>query len=465
MDIDSDFICTSAAPIDYTTFPSILSSKNFNFTAYSAQVSALEEFALDEPLVFQQAPMPAVKDIIAAEKEVYNTVGDRRFSGLKAYEFLHTRYKVLDTTDSMSSSNTSVLLASACDSEGFPYTIYIPNSATYYDSNNANVVLPAFDKYGKLVTFPLKDIHGRYVLTNSALTAIDDKGEMIFFPLKDTNNKKIEFPFRGVTGDVIIVPPRNQDRLLDVTEAYTSLDTAYSNAKDADAFAFAKYIISLSNTNRTSFFYNTVAAPGGVSGRNIIPFFAAAMYDLTATNTDLTDITADSLNYIVRYYPDRAVLAYEYYKELGGTGPYTTITPLTGSSFSILIRNENVALASYNILSSPLWSPEAPLETYFNNSIPPNNVHTSILELHNTGITNAADIVTLNAQVTTLSAMVTSLSSQLLALSAQYLATDTKVTYNSGIIDTLRTTVNWPAIWVTPAPGAGFTPPPVPAAR
>ncbi len=444
-----DPTCSSTAPYDVSTFPSITSRDTFNLFTYGQQISAIEETATDETVVLAEAPIPSVESVIAAEREVYRTFGDKRFSGIAAYDFLFTRYKPISVED----LTPSVSIASACDTEGIPYTYYIPNSATYYDSTNQKITLPVFDARGRQVKFPLRDRNERFLLNSSALTAIDDNREIIFFPLRDVNGVAVKFPFKGATGDIIIVPPANKDKLLSVTEAYSSLDTAYSNAKDLHGYAFAEYIYSLEEQelNKVGFFYNTVELPAQSA---TAPIFAAALYNIDTDVTELTSLTSLSIETIIRYYPDRSELTYKHYQSLGGKGPFTTITLLTSKDIVSLVRNENIKLASYNILSSPYWSEDTPVAGYFN-STPGSVTHTSILDISDKTTVNTDDIKELQSQVA-------SLSTQLQNLRTQYLATNTAVIYNSGIIDTLAAPVVWSNIWTTTA---GFVAPAVPAAR
>jgi hypothetical protein len=444
-----DPTCPSAAPYDVSTFPSITSRDTFDLFTYGQQISAIEETATDETVVLSEAPIPSVESVIAAEREVYRTFGDKRFSGIAAYDFLFTRYKPISVED----LTASVSIASACDTEGIPYTYYIPNSATYYDLTNQKITLPVFDARGRQVKFPLRDRNERFLLNSSALTAIDDNREIIFFPLRDVNGVAVKFPFKGATGDIIIVPPANKDKLLSVTEAYSSLDTAYSNAKDLHGYAFAEYIYSLEEQelNKVGFFYNTVELPAQSA---TAPIFAAALYNIDTDVTELTSLTSLSIETIIRYYPDRSELTYKHYQSLGGKGPFTTITLLTSKDIVSLVRNENIKLASYNILSSPYWSEDTPVAGYFN-STPGSVTHTSILDLSDKTAVNIDDIKELQSQVA-------SLSTQLQNLRTQYLATETAVIYNSGIIDTLAAPVVWSNIWTTTA---GFVAPAVPAAR
>jgi hypothetical protein len=455
---DTEFNCLTSAPYDISTFPSVTSRKTFNFDTFSQQISALEETATEEELLLYQYPLPSIESVTAAERSVFNSFGDGRFNGAAAYDFLFTRYKALDVEDLTS----PVLTATACDSEGHPYTYYIPNSATYYDSNNTTVTLPVFDSRGTQIEFPLKDQYGKYILT-SALTAIDNKQQLIYFPLVDVNNKLVKFPFKGAVGNIIIIPPANQDQLLDVTEAYNYLDSAYSKAKDSHSYKFAEYVynIEIEENKKVSFFYTDVQVPAQSA---VASLFAAAIYNPAATNADLVDITSTNIETLIRYYPDRAELSYSHYKNIGGTGPYTIIQPTSSKNIADLVKSENAKLASYNILSSPFWSPETNYDQYYNSSTG-SITHTSILDLNTKIQDNDNDIIDAQSKINALTAMVNTLSTQLLALSTQYIATNNNVIYNSGVIDTLVNTPTntvWVNIWnATP----GFVAPAPPAAR
>lgn len=451
----TDFSCNSSAPYNISTFPSITSRNSFNFQSFSEQISAIEETAVDQEILLSQAPLPTVDSVVQAERELYSSFGDKRFNGASAYDFIFTRYKAIDTIN----NGSAVLTAVACDYDGYPYTYYIPNTATYYDSNNKSVKLPIYDSRGRQVKFPLKDTNGKFLLT-SAITAIDSKDELIVFPLKDIDGAVITFPFKGATGDIIITPPPNQDQLLNVQEAYNSLDVAYSYAKDLHSAEFAEYIVSIEKNQqgKVGFFYSDLDVPAQSA---TIAVFAAAIYSVTATSIDLVDITSLNINTLIRYYPDRADLTYKHYKDLGGVGPYTIIIPSSSKNIKALIKNENTKLACYGILSSPFWSLEIPQEQYYNNSLG-SATHTSILEIIDKTDNNTSLISNLQSQINTLSSTVNDLSTQLINLSTQYLATSALVRYNTNIIDTIVVPTVWINIW---SPTAGFVAPGVPAAR
>ena len=453
---DTDFSCSSSAPYDVNTFPSITSRDTFNLFTYGQQISSIEETATDDTVVLSEAPIPTVESVIAAEREVYSTFGDKRFSGIAAYDFLFTRYKPLSIED----TTATVSMASACDSEGIPYTYYIPNSATYYDSLNQKITLPVFDARGRQVEFPLRDKNKKFILSSYALTAIDNKQELIYFPLRDVNGVSVNFPFKGDTGDVIIVPPANKDKLLNVNEAYSSLDTAYSNAKDLHGYAFAEYVFAIEEQQqgKIGFFYSAVEMPAQSA---TAPMFAAVVYNITAADIELTNLTSLDVETIIRYYPDRAQLSYKHYQDLGGKGPYTTLIPLTSTDIKSVVKNENTKLASYNILSSPYWSAEIPKAQYYNTT-PGSVANISMVDVVDRTTTNATNITDLQSQFAALSSAVDSLSTQLVNLRTQYLATNAAVIYNSGIIDTLVVPTTWINIW-TATPG--FVAPTVPTAR
>lgn len=460
IDINTDYNCASASPIDYTFFPSITARKKFDFQAFTAQLTALDEFVTEEPLVIYEEPIPSPESVLAAEKEVFKSFGDARFNGESAFTFLHTRYKAIGIEDSMSYPDSNILVASACDVEGFPYTYHIPNSATYYDSEQKEITLPVFDKYGVLVVFPLTDNSGKFVL-NEPLTALDSVGSLIRFPLKDINNKYVAFPFKSATGEIIVVPPRNQEQLLNVPQAYKDLDQAYENAKTANAYEFAQYIISLETSNRVGFFYSTVTVP---TQNNTIPYFGAGVYNLTAADIDLSDIVSQDLEYFIRYYPDKAQDMYKFYIELGGTGPYTEISSEPATNLQEAVSNENIKNASYSILSAPFWTEDTPVSDYQQATVGPAAVHTSILELYTKAVTAEQAIITLNNTIQDLTNKVSTLSASLNSLNSAYTATSALVEYNSKIIDIIVTPSNWQNIWASPL-AVGYIPPATPSAR
>ena len=455
---DTDLNCSSSSLFDATTFPSITSRDQFDLLSYEQQLSAFEDAATEEEILLSEAPIPSLESVIAVERELYSTFGDKRFNGAAAYDFIFTRYKPLAVGD----LTTTTLTAIACDSEGIPYTYTIPNSSTYYDAENKTITLPAYDARGRIVEFPLKDSFGKYVLS-PAITALDNKNDIVFFPLRDINGNNISFPFKDAIGTLLIVPPKNQELLLDVTEAYTGLDIALSNAKDLHSFQFAEFIHSLevSEEGKVSFFYRDLEVP---SQSATAPVFAAAIYNITAADIELTDITSLNINTLIRYYPDRAEHTYAHYKSLGGQGPYTTIVPLTGRDIKSLIKNESSKLASYSILASPFWDYETPIEDYYSNdsSSISRATHTSTLELIDKTDTHTANIGDLQSQINDLKSLINTLSTQLLDLSGRYGVTNNNVIYNSNVIDTLVVPTVWINIW---NPTAGFVAPGIPAAR
>lgn len=455
---DTDLDCSNKPPFDSSTFPSITSREEFDLLSYEQQLSAFEEAATEEEILLSEAPIPSVDSVIAVERDLYSTFGDKRFNGAAAYDFLFTRYKPLAVEDLAPPTLTAI----ACDSEGIPYTYTIPNSSTYYDTENKTITLPVYDARGRVVEFPLKNEFGKYVLS-PAITAIDNKNDIIFFPLKDINNVPVSFPFKDAVNTLLIVPPKNQEHLFNVTEAYSNLDTASSNAKDLHSYQFAEFIYSLETAKegKISFFYSNLEVP---SQSATAPMFAAAVYNLTATNAELIDITSLNIDTLIRYYPDRAEHTYNHYKNLGGIAPYTVITPLTGRDIKSLIKNENTKLASYSILASPFWDHNTLIEEYYNTSSTTASraTHTSTLELIDKTDTHTANIGDLQTQINNLKATVNSLSTQLLDLSARYVATNNNVIYNSGVIDTLVSPIVWVNIWT---PTAGFVSPGIPTPR
>ena len=455
---ETDFNCASSLPYDVTTFPSVTNYGNFDLNAFADQISSIEETVTDEEVVLLKAPLPTVDSVLAADRAVYASLGDARFNGAAAYDFLFTRYKPLDLESSNIPSTT--IKVSACDEDGFPYTYTIPNSATYYDANTEKVTLPVYDSRGLQVNFPLKDQYGKYLL-QPALTAIDSKLNVVHFPLRDINNKAVNYPFRDSVGTTIITPPPNQDILLDVKQAYEDLNTAFANAKDAHAYSFAEYILSVEQISGefVGFFYTETQMPAQSAAT--LPLFAAAIYTEDSNALDLTNITSSKIEQLIRYYPDRSELVYKHYTELGGEGPYTIISPTTSTNIADLIKSENNKLASYNILKSPFWSGDIEYGSYYKD-IQSSVTHTSLLEIVNRTETSENDISNLQTENTNLKSLINSLSTQLLSLSAKYEATNINVVYNSAIIDTLATPINWINIWTTTA---GFVSPAIPATR
>ena len=453
--IDNTDISCVAAPFDVSYFPTLTSTANFDVYAYAAQLSAIEELQGDIATTLYEIPTPSADTIMEADRDVYSAVGDRRFNGLAAHNFLHTRYTSLNINDTFGETSPTITLT-GCDIDGYPYTYTIVNTAYFLDQASNIVTFPVYDYYGNQVYFPLVDENGKFVL-HQPITAIDAKQQTIYFPLKDINNLKIQFPFKDATGNIVIVPPaKNAEKLLDVNRAYRDLDVAYENAKDADAFKFTQYILSLEQTKQVGFFFGTAE----ISAQNNT-YFAAAVYDISATDTDLTNIISSNLNYLIRYYPDRADLTYKIYQDNGGLGPFTIIRKTSSTNLKDIIENDRIRLASYNILTIPYWSLENTEAVYYaaeGISTPVNNVHTSLLELYSNTLTHTAEINDLKTEVQTLCSTVNTLSAKVDSLISQFTAVSANVTYNSAVIDTLVIPNNWQNIWATTLPPLFVTP-------
>lgn len=450
MNSDTEKNCVAAPlPFDVTAFPTITSGKNFNFSTYAAQLSAAEELALDEPIVLFEEPYPTIEEAIQAEKDIYSFSGDVRFTGLSAYTFIRSRYKPLDSTD-LYASTSPTITATACDSEGLPYTYTMPNTAFFYDFDQTRMYLPAFDLYGRQIKFPLTNSEGKYLLTQvGVLTAYDANHQIINFPIKDSHNNIIKYPFRDAFNSIIISPPiQSNDKLVDVNQAFEALDNAYSNAKDADAYSFAFFILNKEPQNIISFFQGVVDTPV-----NTVNFFAAAIYDEGATEQDLSSITSDKINYFIRYHEDRSEFVYNIYKQHGGTGPYTIISPTTSTAIADKVKSENERMASYNILSAPYWIPGQTDFTQSKKTVQ-NTIHTSVLDLYTSSTDASTRIASLESQVNILTTLVNTLSSNLNTLTANTTAISAQVGYNSSVIDLITPQGVWDSIWsATITPG------------
>lgn len=438
-----DLNCITA-PYDISFFPTLTSGSDFDVDAYVAQMAAIEEMQGDVAATLYEVPSPSAEVIMDADRAVYSTVGDRRFDGLAAHNFLHTRYKALDITDTFTETTPTITIT-GCDNEGYPYTYTAVNTAYFLDQASNIVTFPVFDYYGTQVYFPLVDENGKFIL-HQPLTAIDNKQQTVYFPLKDINNLEIIFPFKDAAGTTVIIPPSStSEKLLDVSQAYRDLDTAYKNAKDSDAFKFVQYVLQLENTHKISFFFGTAE----VAVQNNT-YFAAAVYELSASAADTNNIISSNLNYLIRYYADRADLVYDIYKDNGGQGPFNIIQKTSSTDSKDIIENDRIRLASYNILNIPYWSPKNTEASHYREqgiSTPVVNVHTSLLELHTNTVTSSNEIINLKTEIQTLCSTVISLSSKLDALLANFNTTQLNVNYNSGIIDTLVISANWQNIW------------------
>ena len=460
MNRDIDTICQTA-PYNVSFFPTITSNSNFDINSYVSQLSAIEELQGDIATTLYEVPTPSKEEIMQIDREVFSATGDKRFTGIDAHNFLHTRYKALDVGDTFTDALPTITLT-ACDIEGEPYTYTVKNTAYFLDQKSNKITFPVYDVHGRQVHFPLIDEAGKFIL-HQPITAIDAIKQVVFFPLKDINNAEVHFPFKDAAGSTIIVPPAgNSENLLDVTVAYAALDTAYENAKDADAFKFCNFLLNLERSNKISFFFGTST----ISTQNA-SYFAAAVYDLSIPQAELSSIVSSNLKYFIRYYPDRADKVYELYTESGGSGPFTIIKNKEVTTIQESIENDRERFASYNILTIPFWDETKTSSSFYTAegiTTPVQTVHTSLLEIYTNVNESREDVSTLQAQVQTLSTLVNELSTKLISLQTAYNTTASNVTFNSGVIDTLISPNNWQNIWETTI-SAGFIRPGTPTAR
>jgi len=457
----TDTVCVSP-PYDVTLFPSVTSTADFDVAAYAAQIQAIEEASDNTAITLHEPSYPTVSQLKEAEQKILQHAGDLRFTGADVYNFLHTRYRHLDSSDIVNMFITppsTTITLTACNFDGDYYTYTAANTAYFLDQHNKEIVLPVFDKYGQQVVFPLYTESGHILITET-VSAYNFNKDIIFFPLKDANNNQIKYPFKDINNTTIVTLPKKNNILLrDVNEAYTSLDNAYNNAKDADAYKFIQYILSLSLTNKTSFFYSKTEETDETTA-----YLAAAIFNIDTPDIELSNLLSGNLKYFIRYYADRTDFIYNIYTFRGGIGPLTVISSPTSTNIADVILYEKIKSASYSILGAPFWSNKTESLVWESTTIKDSPVHTSLLELHTSAINTNTEINALHLQISALSATVDLLKITISNLRTDINTISAKVDFNSPIIDTLIVSNTWAAIWQSPPPIL-FTAPSVPAPR
>lgn len=430
--------------VNPAVLPTLTSTKDFDFNAFVAELSGLEDLQGEETLFLYEPPFPSIEEVSQAEKDVFsNSGGDSRFTAEDVYNFVFSRYRPIDNSDSFA-SQSSIITLTGCTFDGDIYTYTIPGSSTNYikDTNNKEVLLPIYDSFNQKVTLPITDINGKYLLVEST-TGIDAANKIVHFPLKDNRDNILKYPFKGFDGNVIThLPAQNNKLLNNVDEAYEDLDLAYEKAKDANAFEFVEYLLDLDLDHKLGFFYGTITLPASSY------FFTVGVYKLSATDDNLVDITNSNLEYFLRYYPDRAQYVFDLYKSLGGSGIWTNIIPPTSTDIAEIIKYEKQKLASFASLSVPYWTvEESNTVTYEDNVINSSPIHTSMSEIYTLTTSNSSATTSLQNRVISLETQLSSLSTQFISLFNMVSTLSTNVAYNSAIIDTLADPLNWGNIW------------------
>ena len=435
--------------INTAVLPTLTSTKDFDFNAFVAELSGLESLQGDETLYVYEPPFPSISEIIQSEKEVFSSItNDVRFAAEDVYNFIFTRYRPLDNTDTFATQASTITLT-GCTFDGDLYTYTIPNTSRDYikDNNNNEVLLPIYDAYNQQVVFPLTDLNGKFLLVES-VTGLDATNKVVYFPLKDNRNVFLKYPFRGIDKKLILHLPENNNKLLyNVEEAYEDLDYAYEKAKDANAFKFVEYIVDLEDEHKIGFFYGPIVSPASAY------FFTIGVYNISSAEADLIDITSNNLQYFLRYYPDRAEYVYSLYKNQEGTGPWTLITPTSSTNVVDIIKYEKERAAAFTSLTVPYWSIQEDNKiSYVNNIINSSPVHTSILDIHTLAQSTSKSTTSLQNRVTALETQLSSLSAQFTSLYNFVGVLSTSVAYNSAVIDELVDPLNWGNLWFdTPA--------------
>jgi hypothetical protein len=444
---DTNCVPPSIDLINPAVLPTI-SSRNFDINAFVAELSGLEALQGEETLYIYEPPFPTLEEVSQAEKDIISEAGvDARFTGEAVHNFLFSHYRPLDSSDSYAAQSTLITLT-GCTFDGDLYTYTVPNTSTQpllTDSANKEILVPIYDLYNQPVIFPIVDHNGKFVLVES-ITAIDAQQKIIYFPFKDVNDNVLKYPFKGIDGNITVhLPTKNNKQINDAEEAFQSLDLAYDKAKDADAFKFVNYLLSLEEENKLGFFYGPLSMlPGAESSY----FFTVGVYELSSEGTDLIDITHQNLKYFIRYYPDRAEYVYKLYKDFDGEGVWTLIEPTSSRDINTIIKNDKERNTSYASLTIPFWSSTDPSTvTYENNAINSSPVHTGILELYTNAEENQNKTTTLQQKVSTLENQLSSLSAQFVSLYNFVGVLSTSVAYNSAIIDKITDPLNWGNLW------------------
>lgn len=315
---------------------------------YFASTSACNNAAPTPTSINYNVSFPPLSTILELSNKVLSNLGDTRFNGLSVFNFLQTRYRVID-----------------CGT----------NFDTTIDSNT--YTLPVYDRFKQLVTFPIIDSNGN-LITRDAVTAIDDTNQTIYFPLTDLKDNKISFPLTDIDKQIISVPKSN-DTVTTAAQAYSELDIAYNNAKDAHAFKFANLISNILSTNRVGFFNGNISTP---SESRKLPFFAAGVYDNNSTDTDVKDVNSSKLNYFIKYYPDRADKVQSTLVSRNQSIPNTNIqTSTTAVDTDAIMQTDQNRTAASSIAASKYWDPSDSLDVYKSNKVKSNSMSSMLANI------------------------------------------------------------------------------------
>lgn len=338
-----------------TAFPKITSSKNLDINVYNNQITGVESIT-NNSFVIQQAVTIDKETIDINRNTIFKNIGDTRFNAADAFTFLKTRFKPLEPEDE-SFKNPQQIPIVACNTDGDPYTYYVNNDTIILDGCNNNIViLPIYDLYGQIISFPLKNSFNK-LLTTEAITAIDATDQIVYFPFKNINNSVVCYPFRDLNQNLIFsLPPQNTERLVDVSQARANLSIAYNNARDAHSLKFVHYLLDLEKQGTCISFFSAVLGSSVTSLElENIEVFGVAVYKTCPDCSELTNYLSTYINCFIRYYPDRSCYVYDVYKKLGGKTSFTRIN--TEKDKDIFV-SEKAAYLAYNILKCPFWEYE-----------------------------------------------------------------------------------------------------------
>lgn len=293
----------------------------------------------------------------SAQDEYFRLLGEERFTGLDLKEFIYTRYLVLtgtDQTPDIINYNTPEIIT-LCDEEGYPYTVTVPLSTRFTDSNKSIITFPLFDSRGTQITLPLVDSRGKFVLTES-VTAIDAKKKLIYFPLKNIKNEYIKYPVRDINGSIVTVPIKNNPNILsNVSAARVEFNSLYEFSKDKHAHSFVDYLINIQKTNKLSIFHGDIKL-GSTAQLPSMKYFIVGVYPITATNSQLIDIESTSMMYYARYYVDRIDFVKDKFADRDGKAMINIYDVDFSDTDTTTIQAYGKDLSILSILNAPFWS-------------------------------------------------------------------------------------------------------------
>ena len=208
------------------------------------------------------------------------------------------------------------------------------------------------------------------------VSAIDAANKTVYFPFTDLNGNIVPYPLRDALNNIISRPVSSHN-VDSAAAVYDELDAAYNFAKDSHAYNFNQQLLEIKKTNKLGFFRGSLT-----KDNNVLNFFAAAVFNKTASATDLTDIHSSQLDYIIRYYHDRADSVYSSNKN---DTPISTIST-TSSSNSLISKitiDQNLSAVN-SIISTNYWDVATPLSAYKNNKIKTSSINASIIQQQQT---------------------------------------------------------------------------------